>query len=260
MKNVKNCVKKFKKDNKLLIPNWGIITEISRKNNWLLLPYSAAEKLIQEHNLEDVVNKHRAFTYEYFGEIIILYRDDLQEYSKLHAVCHEIGHICLEHTLNISKDDNSQQEAEADRFADLLLNWHKKALAVASVMVITLSSLILGIYTLFNETENTNKIIPETITTTTPISEARTALITTLQITTTTTTVTNATLSETTTIVAATEESTQPVLYYVSHSGSKYHTADCYHIDVDECAALTLEEIQKLGYEPCKTCRPDKIK
>lgn len=247
MKNVKNCVKKFKKDNRLLIPNWGIITEISQKNNWLLLPYSAAEKLIQEHNLEDVVNKHRAFTYEYFGEIIILYRDDLQKYSKLHAVCHEIGHIYLEHTLNISKGDNSQQEAEADRFADLLLNWHKKALAIASVMVIALSFLILGIYTLQNKVEDTNIIAPETTAIT---FETTSSLITSIT--------TNTTI--TTTSELKTEETTQAVFYYVSHSGSKYHTADCYHIDIDDCAALTLEEIQKLGYEPCKTCRPDKIK
>ncbi len=54
------------------------------------------------------------------------------------------------------------------------------------------------------------------------------------------------------------EQEDSQTLYYVSKSGKKYHLGDCYNIDVDKCTTLTLEEIKKLGYEPCKICKPDK--
>ena len=44
---------------------------------------------------------------------------------------------------------------------------------------------------------------------------------------------------------------------YISKSGNKYHCADCYHINADNCTMMSEEQAISLGYEPCKTCRPD---
>ena len=44
---------------------------------------------------------------------------------------------------------------------------------------------------------------------------------------------------------------------YISKSGNKYHRADCYHINADNCTMMSEEQAISLGYEPCKTCRPD---
>ena len=46
---------------------------------------------------------------------------------------------------------------------------------------------------------------------------------------------------------------------YISKSGNKYHRADCYHINIENCTMMFEEQAISLGYEPCKTCRPDDI-
>lgn len=67
------------------------------------------------------------------------------------------------------------------------------------------------------------------------------------------------------TVTSITEKPTEQVtennvekLYYVSKSGKKYHLEDCNYINADECTKLTLEEVEKLEYEPCKVCKPNK--
>lgn len=44
---------------------------------------------------------------------------------------------------------------------------------------------------------------------------------------------------------------------YISKSGNKYHRADCYHINADNYTMMSEKQAINLGYEPCKTCRPD---
>lgn len=44
---------------------------------------------------------------------------------------------------------------------------------------------------------------------------------------------------------------------YISKSGNKYHRIDCYHINSDNYTMISEEQAISLGYEPCKTCRPD---
>lgn len=62
----------------------------------------------------------------------------------------------------------------------------------------------------------------------------------------------------TTESIEFTEHEETDKFYYVSKTGTKYHLEDCNYIDVDECIKFTLEEVEKLGYEPCKICKPDK--
>ncbi|MGN0613580.1 MAG: hypothetical protein ACI4JB_06720 [Porcipelethomonas sp.] len=226
MKKINNCVKQFKKDNKFLYPKWGTLKRIARKNGWLLSTYSDAKKLICEHDLESFADNHRAFTYKFSGEIIILYRDDLQGFTRIHAVCHEFGHICLKHhALTADSPRDACEEAEADKFADALINGYRKALAVASAVIMSISFLMSFCFSDFaRETTDNSKTYTPT---------------------------------ETETEVPSLNNN--DIIYYVTPSGDKYHRGDCYHINPDSCIPITLKEAEKLGYEPCKTCRPDEL-
>lgn len=41
---------------------------------------------------------------------------------------------------------------------------------------------------------------------------------------------------------------------YITRSGEKYHKANCPHIKGSETTELTVEDAERLGYEPCKNC------
>ncbi len=258
---IDSYVKRFKKENKIFTAlNWKKLECISKKNNWILKTYSEADDLINEHNLRDLIKGRRAFTYKYKNEIIILYRDDLDDFNRIHAICHEIGHIYLNHDMSIN-DNKDDLESEADHFADLLIKRNRITLPVISASV-TLC-LVFGFIAMYNcfgtskaslEAEYTSTTAPtETIAVTLKQSQSTTTHETTTH-TETTTTVETTSQIETMPVTVDTSDDNNYV--YISHSGDKYHRADCYQIDINNCTAVTLEQAESLGYEPCKTCRP----
>lgn len=44
---------------------------------------------------------------------------------------------------------------------------------------------------------------------------------------------------------------------YITKTGTKYHRAACYHISGKPSVSVSLTEAVSLGYDPCKTCRPN---
>ena len=45
-------------------------------------------------------------------------------------------------------------------------------------------------------------------------------------------------------------------MVYITTAGNKYHRRDCYQIDDSQLLVISIEDAARLGYEPCKTCRP----
>ena len=72
----------------------------------------------------DFVKEHKAFATIYDGQAVILYDGQLPYSEKLQYICHEMGHIVLQHTTENGViglcDDTKRmvsQEEEADAFA-----------------------------------------------------------------------------------------------------------------------------------------------
>lgn len=252
MKSISIAVKQFKKDNKIIFSTWQVLVHIAKKNDWKLTPFNKAKKLIREHKLENYVKNHRAFTYEYAGEIIILYRDNLKGYNRLYTISHEIGHIYLGHTSALEKSED--EEIEADEFAELLLNGYKKPLSIAGVLILTLIT-IAGFINLPSTAPEDNKRETTMVITSEPTTEFVTEIPTTAIIT---EPITEPTTEEHTESIVEQGENDE-TLYYVTAGGQKYHLKSCYQINPNRCVPLTLEQVENMGYSPCKTCRPNEL-
>ena len=92
--------------------------------DWLLDTYQEATDFISRAGIADFVKEHKAFATIYDGQAVILYDGQLPYSEKLQYICHEMGHIVLQHTTENGViglcDDTKRmvsQEEEADAFA-----------------------------------------------------------------------------------------------------------------------------------------------
>lgn len=252
MANLRLLALKIRADNKIFLrPDFDKLVKLAKSYGWRVKSYKEAKVFIKYHKLEESAEIHRAFAYEYEDEIIIFYRDDLEGEQLLFAIAHEIGHLVLQHDEN-----NHSAESEADEFARLLIGdyfYLKKAafiLTVVLLLVIVMNMKSCGTSGIVIN-HNATAYLTESETTV-PIQDGS-EIATTI----TTSTVETSTLNQEietsgTTYIVGTEHAV-----YISKSGNKYHRADCYHINVDNCTIMSKEQAISLGYEPCKTCRPD---
>lgn len=96
----------------------------NQSEGWLITTYQQGKDLINALNLSDYIKSHYAFTLKHNGENIIMYDGKLSYEGKIHCICHEYGHIVLNHTedsyiVGYSPDSEiqSKQEQEAEAFA-----------------------------------------------------------------------------------------------------------------------------------------------
>ncbi len=136
-------------------------------------------------------------------------------------ILHEIGHIVLGHLIdNEVTEFTDLQEKEANEFTDevrRIVASKPKQKRIAMVTV-ALLALILGISAVAQnvQSESANISIP---------------------------------VSGTQITVSDTE-----MTVFVTKSGEKYHRERCPHIKGSEITELTVEDAERLGYEPCKSC------
>lgn len=256
MANLRLLTLKIRTENKIFLkPDFDKLVKIAKSYGWIVKSYKEAEEFIKQHRLEESTKKHRAFAYEYGNETIILYRDSLEGEQLLLSIAHEIGHLVLKHD-----EKNDAAEDEADEFAKLLIGDYTHLRKAAPIMIIILIvAVVLTVKSCSksNIVINNNAVpvlqtepaaIPETIKPTQEQSEFETTLITTIEKSTQKSEI----KTEATTYIVDPEHAV-----YISKSGDKYHSADCYHINIDNCTMISEEQAISLGYEPCKTCRPD---
>lgn len=256
MANLRLLTLKIRTENKIFLkPNFEQLVKIAKFYGWRVKSYKKAETFIRYHKLEESTKKYRAFAYEYDDETIILYRDSLEGEQLLFAIAHEIGHLVLQH------DENKHDaEDEADEFARLLIGdyaYLKKAALILAIVLFLSAIFIVKSCSKDSIVINNNAIHsmqtePASVTEIIKPAQERPEFETTI-----TTTVETSTLNQ--------EIETERTIYivdseyavYISKSGNKYHRADCYHINADNCTMMSEDQAISLGYEPCKTCRPD---
>ena len=255
MANLRLLTLKIRTENKIFLrPDFSKLVKTAKSYGWLVKSYKEAEFFIKHHNLEELTKRHRAFSYEYDKETIIFYRDSLEGEQLLLSIAHEIGHLILQHD-----EKNDAADDEADKFAMLLIGDYTYLSNITLIMIIFL---VLAVMLTLKSCSKSNVVtnndvppvlqtetatIPETINSTQEQSEFETTLTTAIE------TFTNSEIkTEAATYIVDSEHAV-----YITKSGDKYHSADCYHINVDNCTMLSETQAVSLGYEPCKTCRPD---
>lgn len=100
------------------------LERIAHDMDWLITTYQEAADFIGKAGMAEFVKEHKALTTIYDGQTMILYDGQLPYAEKLQYICHEMGHIVLQHTsesniVGLCDDPKRMvaQEEEADAFA-----------------------------------------------------------------------------------------------------------------------------------------------
>lgn len=225
-----------------------------------LLNNEHVNTIINGLNLKEELKSKSCFTYKSKLASYIFVRNSLAECELIYLLLHEIGHIYMHHVDKDTTDKSEYYEHEANKFADEVkcyinqmnqniikndIKNHIKRKVLYTVSTLLLSALIFSTVMISYKKNESNEFrfyreVQET-------SIATTEAIT----------IEKSTESETKIRSEPSVES-DDIVYYVSSSGTKYHLRSCYQINPEKCTALTLKQIEEMGYTPCKTCKPDK--
>lgn len=251
-----------------LKPKIADIVNVCGEMGIKVFSYSQGECFLQNLNIREYKESHRAFTVMSDGTAAIFYADDLAYEDKLIAILHEIGHICLKHTYNgvlgFSESENkAEQETEANMFALCLLgppavldrcNAHTiKAIESTTGLSRKYSLKIAGLAADFDRTESPSfykkieKRYRKNILSAFlkrykgRLQACLMALIMCLVI-----------------VMGFTifKLANPPKTVYVAQGGRVYHLADCYHIRGVKTVAMTEDQAIDQYCAPCKDCDP----
>lgn len=222
--------------------------------------------------LEEYAKYNKCFTYASKDMNLIFLSDFLKEKDSVVLLLHEIGHIMLDHIFNDKGliSDNVVYENEANEFAYLVQRQVQKRKVISCISwtafytiisVSCITVLFMGFRTLKNDTEyddyNTSDIIESNVTS---IPETDTVSETSSVSGKNTTTIMSTTSPDTTTTAGTTiteddySSKYSNEIYYVTKTGEKYHREDCYYISGHTVVAMSLEDLEKMGYQPCDVC------
>lgn len=199
---------------------------VAKRYGWIIETYTAAHSYIEKHSLEDFTKDRDAFTFSIEDQCIIFYNGEAAHQNKIHAICHEMGHIVLRHDL---KHIVPIQEWEADVFAEEMISptcsrartqlqeelckqlgirSHRNVMLIICLLVIAVFVAV-SLLSLHNG-ENS---------------------------------------------AVSSSDITVSGSVYVTLYGEKYHIEGCHYIaDKDNLTEITVEEAERKGYEPCTYC------
>ena len=207
-----------------------VLEGIAKRYGWIIETYTAAHDYIEKHNLENLTKDRSAFTFTVDNQRVIFYNGEAAHQNKIHAICHEMGHIVLRHDL---EHVAPIQEWEADVFAEEMIS---PTCSRARTQLQEDLCKQLGIRSQRNIVSNV-------------------ILITCLVV---------LTLSVAVSVLARTSERTinnelsgisSSSSVFVTQYGDKYHVDGCHYIaDKDNLTELTAEDAERKGYEPCRYC------
>lgn len=179
------------------------------------------------NKLQYAQNTH-GFTYRDNNKKILFIREYLSCDEKLLILSHEAGHICLRHTVqNGVFVSDVIQEDEANTFSQLIRHKPNSIIPIFA----TFACFILLIFTiLITNIPKRDKIYHENI-------------------------------YKQYNVIETEYDSDYDYFYsdnyvYITRTGTKYHLPTCRYAS-NNATAIKLSEALKLGYEPCKDCRPD---
>lgn len=251
------------------------LCSIAERNNWKILTYSEGIGIIKSFGLEEHCIKNNGFTLHNNKITIIFINDDLDYLAKINVICHEMGHLVLDHTTFISKEigitGNSKiHESEAEVFA---LELQAPIYLIELLRINNAEDLVnMGI---FSKTE-ANKYYrihrKERYKSTFHFLSNIVILTAILFIVAIITIfynkmsrvrvphISEAVLENTSETEEVVTEFVNNSLVYVTSEGEKYHTADCRYIKGKKIFSYTLTEAEEKRYVPCLVCKPNKGK
>lgn len=248
MQKVRQNARTFREENKLPFPiELKDLQKLSKENDWILSPYSKAKRLIDENNLQEYVKAKKAFTYTYNGDTAILYDDNISYEDKMFCICHEIGHIELQHSctsgiLGKSKNNKEQNilEKEADVFALdtlapsylLIKNGLTSVKNIVDKGILNEQNAVTQLKDCYSNREN-------------PLKKRHIKQFIAVSLSLTI-------LSGIGLTVYNNVEMSQTV--YITKTGDRYHKEDCYHLKGHDSFPVSLYEALEKNLTPCKTC------
>ena len=243
---------------------------IAKSEGWLITTYQQGKDLINALNLSDYIKSHYAFTLKHNGENIIMYDGKLSYEEKIHCICHEFGHIILEHTedsyiVGYSQDSEQQskQEQEAEAFAAEMAApiFFLRKSAIKTIDYFIKTGLLNKNQAILHM-ENIKLNFPETDIDIAlsnrifPINNSRDRKIRKLGI------ITSGIVFflliigfVTLKYISNYNQQVNSEMVYVTVSGKSYHIENCYHIrDKDNLICISSAEAKTSGYKPCRDC------
>lgn len=191
-------------------------------------PTSFSDTIIKELNVKEQFEAHLSLTFSSEDSQFILIYAGISNDTAAEMLLHELAHIFLGHL------DNSEIPAETDEAeADMLISYVKQevykkrkpnalSLVIAAVGIMSFAMSV----NIADSYRNAAEPAESTFSTySSDIAESAE----------------NGTISQSESV-------------FVTKTGSKYHKADCYHIQGSDVIELTVAEAEEAGYDPCKDC------
>lgn len=182
------------------------------------------------NKLQYAQNTH-GFTYRDNNKKILFIREYLSRDEKLLILSHEAGHICLHHTVQngVFVSDVIQEE-EANIFSQLIRHKPNNSNNIIAILATFASFILLTTAVLITNIQERDKIYYENTYKKYDVIETE--------------------------YDSNYDYSYSDNYVYITRTGTKYHLPTCRYAS-NNATAIKLSEALKLGYEPCKDCRPD---
>ncbi len=259
-KEIKRLIKTTKVMNfPIGIPELKQIIEFS---NWEVYSYKDAAEIIDSYNLHSTTKSNDSFVAVISGRKVIFYDENISQFDLPRVLAHEIGCIVLGYLDNT--DDIFAKERDCEQFADELLNYtpSNQKLLYSCAGVIGLCLVGGGIAAnISNPPSNVQDYSSnqEYSSNTLPIQNETEDYLPDYSLEATTELGSNEHGEKTEPTHTSMEISTSPEddnkFVYITSHGSKYHLPGCRYIEgKDNLIALTVDEAEVNGFEPCKVC------
>lgn len=213
--NTKYFIKKLHKD-----LSFESVRFYYEKKGWHVIFFTPGDPLVSRLGLSDKIAEKGFIFCDEFEKYIFI-NANLSAKEKRNAIFHEAGHIELNH--DFSDLCSEAKEREAQEFANELIKYaskNKKVLGkhkiVSAAVLVAVSFYFIGSKTSTWQNNNSN-----TVNTVAP---------------------------------AENTSDTQSQYVYVTSSGKKYHTKDCYYIRNNENSYKVDLKTAKQNYLPCSNC------
>lgn len=241
MNEIEKKVKAFRKAERIKgVPTFEQLKVYILKSGFQLNSYSESQDLIEKLRREKDMRDVPAFTAKTDDTYRVFYNERLNESDLIFALCHECGHICLNHLFKRrgAYDTSIHKEQEAFRFAVCLVDYPKRKKKNLKYL---LSGILVGLFLC------SFSVLAATIV---PDKEPEPDLGT-----------YNQTEFESLYNVTAPLDPNEPDpllksdYVAVTKWGAKYHLSSCPQIKSSKTVTkLTVSEAESAGYSPCKIC------
>ena len=249
------------------------LADVIHKHNWELYTYAQGTAEIKRLDLEEYHYTCDAFAYQSPQEgIKIFVNDNLGYVEKVHALCHEIGHIVLLHTSCgiLGKNKNpviaNTQEREAEAFAlelqapgFVLCREHLtsvRKIVDAGLLPKQGARIQYHSYLRHLRINDRPKYYKHLAKRFVPLVLILSSVITLGVLLQYHAKTANNHIPLQGNTQMSPEEKASDTEVYITSNGTKYHRPSCRHAKNRDTIKITLSEALKMGYEPCKDCQP----